>query len=187
MAAQQKKWKDARKDLEEAVRLFPRYAEAWYELSRALEQTKDYGRAREAYRQAVATDEKYVLPAVQLAGIAVREEKWDEVLDATARVVELEPSGYPGAYYMKAAAHFNRKEYADAEASAREAVKLDTDHRFPDANHIYGVLMMMRRDYQGAAEQLRLYLKLAPRAADAEMARGGLASCEKALKALEKQ
>ena len=88
---------------------------------------------------------------------------------------------------LQAATRFNRKEYADAEASAREAVKLDTDHRFPDANHIYGVLMMMRRDYRGAAEQLRLHLKPAPRAAHAEMARGRLASCEKALKALDKQ
>jgi len=124
---------------------------------------------------------------VQLAGIAVREKNWDQALEATSRVVTLSPSGYPGAYYMKAAAHSNRKGYAEAEASAGQAGKLDTDHRFPDVNHIWGGFMMMRRDYAGAAEQFRLYLKLAPRAPDAETARSRLAACEKNLSAAPKR
>jgi len=57
-------------------------------------------------------------------------------------------------------------------------LKLDSVHRFPQASNILGLLLYHKRDYAGAAEQLRNYLQLAPNAPDAPQVKGQLAELE---------
>jgi hypothetical protein len=78
-------------------------------------------------------------------------------------------------------ANYNLQKFDDAEKSAQEAVKLDTHHRMPKAQHILGVLMGMRNDLNGAAENLRGYLKYAPAAADADAVKKQLTEIERRL------
>ena len=68
-AARKSKWEEARKQLEIAVGLYPKYAVAWSELGATLEQLKDVDGARKAYQQALAADPKFVNPYLQLARI----------------------------------------------------------------------------------------------------------------------
>jgi tetratricopeptide (TPR) repeat protein len=65
-----------------------------------------------------------------------------------------------------------------AEASAREGVKLDRAHVYPDAEYTLGVILGARGDYKGAAEHLRNYLLLAPNSPNAETVRKQLARAE---------
>ena len=76
-------------------------------------------------------------------------------------------------------ANYNLKNYEAAEKSALEAQKLDTKHTMPKVNHLLGILLAERRDFTGAAEQMRSYLKFAPAAQDAGDVRGQLAELEK--------
>jgi regulator of sirC expression with transglutaminase-like and TPR domain len=58
-----------------------------------------------------------------------------------------------------------------AEKSARQGQEIDKQHRFPKSWHLLGAILAERRDYAGAAEQLRTYLSYAPQASDAPAVR----------------
>jgi len=90
----------------------------------------------------------------------------------------LDAADYPEAYYYNAAANYNLKKMDEAETSARQAVMLDTAHRFPGANHILGLILYRKKDYAGAVEQMRNYLQIAPKADDAEEVKKEVADIE---------
>jgi tetratricopeptide (TPR) repeat protein len=182
-AARKEKWAEARKKFEQAVAGYPKYAVAWYELGRTLEQLKDAPGASNAYEQAFSADRRYLPPYLQLANIAAEKRDWSEVVARTDQVVKLDPVNFPGVYFFNAVAQFNMKHMDAAERSAREAVKLDTAHHFPDANRLLGVILAGRGDFEGAAENLKIYLKLAPSAPGARMAKEQLAKIEQSAQA----
>jgi uncharacterized protein HemY len=66
-----------------------------------------------------------------------------------------------------------------AEKSALAAERLDTRHAMPKVSHILGMLLAMKKDYTGAAERFKAYLKFAPTAEDAPRVRSQLAEVEK--------
>ncbi len=173
------KWTDGQKQFEKAVGLYPRYAAAWFELGVALEKSGNTAKAREAYAKALESDPKYVNPYVQLTSIAARESNWQETADTAARALRLDPYNYPNIYFYDAVAEFNLQHLDDAEKSAREALKLDPQHRIPAVNHILGVILARKGDFKGAAEFMKTYLKLAPAANDTALVKKQLAEIER--------
>jgi tetratricopeptide (TPR) repeat protein len=182
-AMKKEKWVEARKQLEKAVEGYPKYAAAWYELGQTLEHLKDPPGARKAYQQACSADQRYLPPYIQLAAIAVQERDWGEVVARTDQVVKLDPLNFPSIYIYNSVGQFNVQNMDAAEKSIREALKLDTAHRFPDANRLLGVILARRGDLEGAAESLKAYLKLAPNAPEAQRAKDQLAKIEQLAKA----
>jgi tetratricopeptide (TPR) repeat protein len=173
-----KKFDEAQKELEKAVGIYPKYAVAWHYLGQVHQQANRPGEAKAAYQKSIEADDKYVSPYLQMALLAASEQKWQEVADFTARVTKLNPMDFPQAFFYNSVANYNLQKFEDAEASAREAVKLDTHHRMPKAQHILGVLLAMRNDLNGAAENMRGYLQFAPRAQDADMVKKQLTEIE---------
>jgi regulator of sirC expression with transglutaminase-like and TPR domain len=55
---------------------------------------------------------------------------------------------------------------------------------FPQVSHLLGLILITRKDYAGAAEQFKTYLKLAPEATDAAKVRSQLAELEKVTAAM---
>jgi tetratricopeptide (TPR) repeat protein len=182
-AARKKKWEDARSQLEKAVEIYPKYASAWYELGAVHEQSQRAAEARKAYEQSLAADAKYVNPYMRLAAMAVMERKWQDVADTTDRVLKLNPIDFPNAFFFNAVANYNLQKMDAAEKSAREAVKLDPQHRIPRANHLLGMILADKQDLAGAREQMSNYLKFMPNAPDADAVRQGLAKIDQALAA----
>ena len=174
-----KKPEKAQKELEKAVGLYPEYAAAWYELGRAMEMQNNAESAKNAYSKALAADAKFVSPYLQLADMAAREGKWQEVADTTERVVKLNPMSFPVAHFYNAVANYNLKNLDAAENSAREALKLDTQHRFPKIDHVLGVILAQKGNFTAAAEHMKGYLKLVPDASDAEMVKKQLTELER--------
>jgi len=170
---------DAQKELEKAVSAYPQFAAAWYELGLIHEKGNDPGEARKYYAQAMATDAKLVTPYLHLTQLAVRERKWQEAADTSDRAIKLDPVDFPDAYLFNAVANYNLKRFDAAEASARQAQKLDTAHRWPKADHVLGAILYAKKDFTGAAEQLRNYLTFAPDATDAGEVKAQLAEIEK--------
>jgi tetratricopeptide (TPR) repeat protein len=173
------KSEDAEKNFQKAVEIYPKYAVAWYELGQLQQNAKNFEEARKSYAQALAADGKYVSPYLQLSLIAAQEKKWEEVVDATNRAVKLDAFDFPQAYFYNSVANYNLRRMDAAEKSAREAQKLDTEHRYPQVNHLLGVILAEKRDYSGAADQMRSYLKFAPGAQDASSVRTQLTELEK--------
>jgi tetratricopeptide (TPR) repeat protein len=173
-----KKWENSQKELEKAVQIYPKYAAAWHQLGLLYEQQNNVEQARKAYSEALAADGKFVSPYMQLAQLAARERKWEEVRDTTDRVTKLNPFDFPVAYFYNAVAQLNLQNLDAAEKSAREALKIDEQHRIPKISHVLGIILAQKRDYSGAAEHIRSYLKFAPNAGDVEMAKKQLAELE---------
>jgi tetratricopeptide (TPR) repeat protein len=174
-----KKFDNAEKELQKAVTAYPKYAVAWFELGLAQELQNRSDDARKSYGEALGADPKFIKPYIQLAGISARENKWQEVADTSDRAIKLDPYDFPVAYFYNSIANYNLGKLDVAEKSAREAQKLDTQHRFPRVNHLLGVILADRRDYTGAAASLRDYLKLVPNAQDADRVRSQLEEFEK--------
>jgi len=153
---------DARKELEKAVELYPGYAVAWFDLGLAKENQNDIDGARAAYAKALAADSKYLKPYPQLLSIAVKQQNWQETAEMSAKLVKLDPVDYPTAHYYNAVSNYFLKNYDVAEKSIREAQKLDTRNRIPKSNQLLGAILIEKRDYTGAAEQIRKYLSVLP-------------------------
>ncbi len=177
-AIEKKKWEEAGKELNKAVKTYPKYAAAWFYLGLVHEQNKNIAEARQAYAQALEADAKYVNPYLQLADIAAREQNWQEAADTTDRLLKLNPFDFPRAYLINAVANLNLQKIDAAEASAREAVKLDTSHRIPQVSHVLGVILAQKRDYPGALAQMRAYLEHAPKAGNAQQVREQITQIE---------
>ncbi|MEZ5353863.1 MAG: tetratricopeptide repeat protein [Bryobacteraceae bacterium] len=176
-----KKWDDAQKELDKAVTVYPKYAVAWHLLGQLHQQGGRADEARAAYQKSIEADDKYVSPYLQLALMAANDQKWEDVADMTAKVTKLNPMDFPQAFFYNSVANYNLQKFEDAESSAREAVKLDTQHRMPKAQHILGVLLAMKNDLNGAAENMRGYLQFAPQAQDADMVKKQLTDIENRL------
>lgn len=180
-AVKKKKFEEAQKQFEKAVELYPKYAVAWFELGMLHQQRKQVEPAKKAYGEALAADAKYVKPYLQLALISVQEQKWQEVADTTGRVLKLNPFDFPSAFFYHSVANFNLKNFDAAEKSAREALKLDSQHRIPKTEHLLGIILANKQDYTGAAEHMKSYLQQAPEASDVELVKKQLADIERLL------
>ena len=172
------KTSDAEKDFEKAVSLYPQYAEAWLDLGKLRLQRKAEDAAGEAFQKALAADDNLVEPRVYLGMLAVEKKQWPEAATYLDAALKLDPVHFPDAWFNNAVAGYNLKDYASAEKSVREVLRLDPQHKNPRADYLLGLILAAQKDYSGAAEQLRSYLKLAPDADDAEKARTQLAEIE---------
>jgi tetratricopeptide (TPR) repeat protein len=178
-ANKKKKWAEAQKNLEKAVELYPKYASAWFELGVAYHQQQNLEQARNAYAKSLEADPKFLKPYMQMAVMSANEQKWDEVERYTSELLRLDPVDFAAAYFYNSVANFNLQKFDAAEKSAREGLKLDPQHQLPKMQHVLGVILANKRDYAGAAEQLRGYLEHAPGAQDADTVRKQLVEIER--------
>jgi uncharacterized protein HemY len=93
--------------------------------------------------------------------------------------LKLDPVNYPEVYIYNAMARLNLRDFDAAEKSAREGLKVDTKLRFPQINHLLGVIMARRGDFPAAIGYMKSYLRLAPDANDAKIVRKQLAEVER--------
>jgi regulator of sirC expression with transglutaminase-like and TPR domain len=161
------------------VDAYPKYAAAWYELGRTQQHGNDLEGARKSYAQALAADPKFVSPYEQLAQMAVNDKKWQEAADDTSRLLKLNPVDFPQAWFYNSLANYQLQKLDAAEKSVREGLQVDSAHHFPKMNHLLAVILAQKQDYQGAAENMRAYLKLVPNASDADTVKKQLAEVEK--------
>jgi len=175
-ANRHRKWPKAQTELEKAVAVYPKYAAAWYELGYSLQHQKQIEAARKAYARSLEADPKYIKPYLQLAYLDAGEKKWQEVAATTDRMVRLNPIDFPQAYFLNSIANLNLHNPAAAEKSAREALRRDPGHRYPQIEQILGLALANQGDLAGAIEHIEAYLQLAPDASNADLAKQQLES-----------
>lgn len=161
-ASDQKKFADAEKELAKAVRIYPQFAAAWSKMADIHQQQGQLQQARDEYSKALAADPQYVNPNFGLALIAVQEKNWQEAARFSGQVMQLNGYAFPVSYFYNAAANYNLGQYEAAEESARKYKALDTEHRHPDVALLLGNILVRKKDYAGAVQQIREYLALVP-------------------------
>jgi uncharacterized protein DUF3808 len=174
------KWPEAERELVKAVQGYPKYAIAWFDLGRVYQQQKKFDDADHAYTEALKADSKFISPYAQLAAVAVARQKWEDVVQYTSQLLKLNPYFSPNMYFFSAVANYNLQKSDVAEDQAREAAKLDKEHRIPKINQLLGIILAQKQDYTGAAENMRIYLKFSPNAPDVDAVKQQLADLEKA-------
>jgi len=168
----------AAKDFERAVAMYPAYANAWLELGRARQRLGTSQTAREAWKKAIELDPKLMAAYVELGLDAGVGHDWKVATKYLDQGLRLDPVDYPEAWFGDAVAHYYLAEYEAAEKSAREAVRLDPKGRNPRSGYVLGMILARKGDHEGAAAELRRYLKAAPQAADAQLVKAQLAAIE---------
>jgi tetratricopeptide (TPR) repeat protein len=180
-ATEKKKWKDAEKRLQEAVRIYPRFAQAWATLGNVYRDQNRADEARAAYEKAAEADPNYVPPRLGLAAFALQSSDWKKVEELTSRIIQQSPSEFPEAYLYRASALYNSGKYELAAVLARRGIEIDGRKRFPKLQHLLGVVLARQGHYQEALAYLRSYLNYGA-GSDAAEVRKQIASIEAAAK-----
>src|SRR5271166_216243 len=178
-AATSKKWPKAQAELEKAVGIYPDYAAAWSALGEVYLHQNMAKEGRSALERAIQIDPKYLKPYTQLARLDLAEKRPEDADAITTRALEMKPTEFPAIYFYHAVANFNLRRLSIAEASARRAVELDSEHEMPRAEYLLGSVLAAKGDRAGALDHFNQYLKLAPKAPDAAEVKQRIADLSK--------
>lgn len=172
-------WDQAEQALEKAVHIYPKYASAWNELGRVQMQKNNLVAAKQSFQQSVSADPKFVNPYDSLAVLAFQSKQWPEVVDTTNKLLALNPVNFPTAYFLNGVANYYMRNFDAAEKIARQGTRVDDAHRVPRLQYLLGMILLQKRDYQGAAESMKQYLQLTKQPAEIAEAQKELGEIEK--------
>ncbi len=185
---------DSRRYFEQAVELYPRYVNAWFQLGTILQKEKQQDAARTAYTHATTIDTKFLPPYLSLASMAFEAQNWTEVLNFTGHILELDPLNYADvtgyildldplnygeAYFYNAVANYNLNKIEAAEKSALKAERVGLRAHFPQLHLLLAEIFARKNNFTSAISEMQTYLELAPHAKNADQAREQLAKWEK--------
>jgi Tetratricopeptide repeat len=185
---------EARKNFEQALQIYPRYASAWFQLGTVFERLSQKDSARAAYMRATTIDTRFLPPYLSLAEMAYEAGNWTEVLQFTGHIIDLDllnhgdVAGYvldldqsnpAEAYFYNAVANYKLNNVEEAEKSALKAEHVDLRPDFPELHLLLADLFVAKKNYAVAISELQAYLELAPHAKDGDDVRRQLAELEK--------
>lgn len=171
----------ARQSFQKAVEIYPQYALAWCELGRLQLQDNQPDAARASFDKAVAADAKYVNPYVGLSQIALKEQKWQEVVNVTGKLLALDPVSFPDAWFYNGVGNYQLHDLDAAEKSARRGVQIDTAHHTPKIQYLLGMVLAQKHQYQEATQYMQQYLQLSTAPADIAEAQKQLAELQRSM------
>jgi tetratricopeptide (TPR) repeat protein len=168
------------KDLEKAVQIDPRFADAWYQLGR-LQIASNPKDAEMSFSRAAETDPQFVLPYGQLAAFAGQAGKWKEAADYVDHSLKLDPSGTAQIWYYSALANAQLGKTDVAAESARKSLAMDPQHTIPNTEQLLAVMLVKKQDYAGALQHLRNCLKYLPSGPGLDLVKQQVAQLEQAV------
>jgi len=153
---------DAQKNFEKAVTVYPQYSAAWFELGRINQQGNRLDEARKDYQQAIAAEPKFVLPHEQLSWLALREAKWQDLVDITDKWLLLDSQNSSDAYYLSSIGNLQTQHFDVAAKNAQAAVRMDPAKKNMRARYVLGLALAQNQEFTASAEAIRAYLDTAP-------------------------
>jgi hypothetical protein len=165
----------ARAQMETTVKAAPKFASGWHALGIIYEQLDLRPESRDAWEHAIQADPKLMAPYVVLAHSCVRAKDWACAAKASDGLLKIDLKHvYPVIYLDQAAARYGMKDLDGAEASAREALKLDAAHKLARAEYVLGRVLEAKGDLAGAREHMTAYIAQQTNAADIDLVKGHL-------------
>jgi tetratricopeptide (TPR) repeat protein len=172
----------AEKSLRKAIDLYPKFAEAWLRLGDLEQRRKNLEGASADYQEAINADPNFPLPYLQMAFLSALTQNWEQTCKITERLISLDSSNFPLAYYYNAIANVNLNHLAQAESSALRAETLDKQHTEPQVELLLAAIYSSKGEYTSAADHYRTYLKLVPAGPLNERVKTDLAKTEEMAK-----
>jgi cytochrome c-type biogenesis protein CcmH/NrfG len=160
------KQSEAIDNYQKAVKAYPNYAQAWFELGRLQASAKNMDAAKESFNSAIKADPKFLSPYLQLSALAYNNQDWPALADISEKLLALDAFDYPQSYYYAAVSDYFTAKYPEAEKRGRESLKADTEHHFPETYELLASILVKEKQPAAAVEQLETYLKLFPSATD---------------------
>ena len=177
-AMRAQKWDAAASEFGKAVKIYPKFAVAWYQLGLARQSRNDAAGAGDAWKTAQGCDARYVKPYESLTVAADRRGDWAESEKYSRLWIQLDAEDFPGAYLYNAVANARLSKPEEAERAVREGLRLEKDQKIPRMHYVLGLILMYKKGYAESAKCFRKYLELAPNAGDAATVRGQLPKLE---------
>ena len=164
----ERRYADAEKLMESVTMAAPKFAPGWTALGMVLENTSQPEGARRAYEKAIALDSKPPLPYFRLTRIQMDAKEWDQAAKTSETLLKLDSRRrYPSALIDNAIIRYHLKDLDGAQATLNTAISLDKKHEFPRTEYVLGMILEARKEYTAAADHMKEYLKLDPKAFDA--------------------
>jgi tetratricopeptide (TPR) repeat protein len=120
------------------------------------------------------------MPYENLTVLAGSRQDWAASEAYSRAWIHLDPEEFPGAYLFNAIANSKLNRTAEAEAAAREGLRIDKGHGVPKLSFVLAMILMGRHENVEAIQRFREYLALAPDAKDAAAVRQQVSQLEAA-------
>jgi tetratricopeptide (TPR) repeat protein len=173
---------EAEKTLHKAIDQYPKFAEAWTRLG-DLEQRRNNPEAAEKnYREAISSDPNLPLPYLRLAFLQASAKNWDDTRRLTEKLISLDPTDFPLAYFYNAVAEFNTQHLDKAENMASRAEAMDKQHAEPRIELLLATIYTAKTNYAAAATHYRAFLALVPNGPLTERVKTDMAKAEQLAK-----
>jgi hypothetical protein len=168
----------ARQNLEKAVKAYPGFADAWYQLGRMqlLSSPRDAGIC---FGKALAADPKFTPPIEELAFLSIQQEDWQGAVEKTRHFLQLDPDGTMRVWYFNALANFQLGRIREAESSAKKLLSADPLHNIRNGEQLLAAILARKADYAGALAHLRNCLTYIPEGPDANLLKQQIAQLER--------
>ena len=162
--------KAAVESLSGAVAAYPNFPIALNELGSQYLILKQWDKAGETFEQLLKLKPEDVAGHLNLGIVAFNKKKMDEAETHLRKALELKSAG-PAAHYYLGLIFISTKRYDEAQQEF-EATISNGGENLPLAHKYLGGLYMSLHKSQQAADELEKYLKLDPKAADADRIKG---------------
>lgn len=167
--------------LNEAVRLYPQFAEAYSELGTLYLKTGELDKAAEALRKTLQLNEKNPTAQLNLGIVLLNQRKMFEAEKQLEKAVLAdENAATPHMYLGIALLALDYAEYAEKEFL--KSISLKGNEKVAQSHRYLGGIYWKKGSYKQAVEQLETYLKLVPNAPDAEKARAAVKQLREKIK-----
>jgi tetratricopeptide (TPR) repeat protein len=166
---------DSKKAVEQfngAITLYPEFGPALYEMGVQYLRLGELDKAADALKGAMKLNPDETSPRLSY-GIVLLQQKKHAEAETELRAVLQKNDNLPTAHMYLGIALMSQKKLDEAEKELLRAVSFKSNE-VNMAHRYLGGLYWAKRDYPRAADELETYLKLVPKAADAERTRAAI-------------
>ena len=171
------KIKDAIDQYQQAIALYPNFMLAYNDLGVLYTKANDLPKGEEALASALKISPNGATPLLHHGIVLALMRKFDLAVDELERSLKQKDQSAQGHLYLgQALANLNR--FGDAEQHLNRAIALGGDE-MKDAHRFLGIIYLQRGERERAVTELETYLKLAPKAKDADRIREIVSQAQK--------
>jgi len=163
---------DAKKAIEElnkALEIYPNFMAALNQLGVQYMELKEWTKAVEALRKAIAIAPDAFHPRLNYGIVLTQLKKYKDAVVELNIAVQKDKTSSPANFYLGRAL-VSLGNYDAAESALRQTITIGADEAV-EAHRYLGAVYIEKHDSTRAAEELEAYLKLAPKAKDADRIR----------------
>ncbi len=171
-------WANAINSLRKVTSAYPRYSSAWLTLGLLQLGGGDRQGAQASFLAAVRADPVFALPLIQAARLEASQGNWREARDDSQKAIDLNPTAFPDAWALNALGNLGLQNIDAAEKSARQGLRLDTGHDYPELEYALGSVLASKQQMEEATKHLQAYIDRSPHGVNADAARSTLAQMQ---------